>query len=432
MGRLWVADHQTLEIEVAVKLLNPELAQDVQWLVRFRHEAHTIAKIDSAHVVRVFDHGTTFDNEPFIVMELLRGEDLLQRIERTNGLPLEEVLLIVSQICKALSRAHAVGIVHRDLKPENIFLTTEGGELFVKLLDFGIAKHANAKSMRLTDVTSVFGTPLYMSPEQSLSASNVDHRADLWALAVVTFQMLTGVCPFVGPTPAAIGMKVQAGDFGLPSEMRPGLPRSVDRWFKRALCRDIEARFASADELLSAFRRALHLRGTQVVPSVPAATRHDQTMVQAASAVTPSPALEVMPRRTRQWLAGIATALSIIGVGAALGFLVSRGGHSRRGTATPHASPGISAAETNTVRSPPFGATLAHREAPAQTENRAAEAEPAQAGHDPPPAAPAPLDAGSAPPAKAAPRAVRGRNVPLAPATTSPTAEEKPIKDRGF
>lgn len=420
MARLWLAEHQTLEIEVAVKLLNPELAQDGQWLARFRQEAHAVAKIDSVHVVRVFDYGTTPSREPFIVMELLRGEDLRHRIERTNGLPLDEIVHIVSQTCKALSRAHALGIVHRDLKPENIFLTAEGAELFVKLLDFGIAKNQRPKRLTITDVNLAFGTPLYMSPEQTLSAGSVDHRADLWALAVVTFQMLTGACPFVGSTPAAVGMKIQAGEFGLPSELRPGLPRAVDTWFKKALNRDIEARFTSADELLSEFRRALLVPGASVIAGAPVPTSVARTLIQGVSAEASDPELLALQKSPR--LRKFLTALSVIAVGLVAGFAVVTNARWRPFEATntlPSAAPSRAAA------SPTLGDGRALPEAsPTQPDPLIAESE-----------ASLPPTVSSEPAAHPARRAVKGKNAFSAPATNAPlrpAPQQKPLKDRGF
>jgi len=421
MGRLWVAEHQTLEIEVAVKLLNPDLARDAQWLARFRQEAHAVAKIDSVHVVRVFDCGTTASSEPYIVMEFLRGEDLLRRIERTNGLPLDEIMHIVSQTCKALSRAHALGIVHRDLKPENIFLTSEGAELFVKLLDFGIAKHQRPQRLNITDVNSVFGTPLYMSPEQTLSAGSVDHRADLWALAVVIFQMLTGVCPFVGPTPAAVGMKIQAGEFGLPSELRPGLPRAVDAWFKRALNRDIEARFRSADELLSEFRRALPLPGA-FDPTLPVATSLARTLLQNDGAAASGPAIETEPLGKSRRLSRFLVALLVIAGGLVVGFVVvwsARWRPAKTASSLPSAAPSSAAA------SPIEPSSEVRQESPPSPPV------PVSAERDASP----PLRVSANPPAQLTPRAVKGKNALSVPATTvhlPPATEPKPIKDRGF
>lgn len=257
MGSVWVAHHQTLATEVAVKFLNSELAEDELWLARFRREAQSIAKIDSAHVVRVFDHGVTADNHPFIVMELLRGEDLGQRIAQMQCLPIEEVLLVLDQVGKALGRAHQLGIVHRDIKPENVFLTREGAEPFVKVLDFGVAKHATPGELAVTDSRTMIGTPYYMSPEQVLNTHDVDHRADLWALAVVTYQMLTGFRPFVGGTLGAIHIQINAGEYRAPTSLRADLPIAVDAWFARALNRQLGKRFSSIQEQIEAFRLAV-------------------------------------------------------------------------------------------------------------------------------------------------------------------------------
>lgn len=259
MGRVWVARHLTLDIDVAVKFLNQELVQDEQWLERFRREAQSIAKIDSAHVVRVFDHGVTEDHEPFIVMELLRGYDLGKRIENLRQLPFDEATSIVMQVCRALSRVHDLGVVHRDVKPENIFLTSEGNDLFVKMLDFGIAKRPIAENLTVTDSRTMIGTPHYMSPEQVMSARHVDHRADLWALAVVTYQMLTGQRPFVGETLGAVHVQINAGKFEPPSSFRPDLPPALDAWFDRAFHRDIAQRFDSAREFSESFCEAMGL-----------------------------------------------------------------------------------------------------------------------------------------------------------------------------
>jgi serine/threonine-protein kinase len=423
MGRLWVAEHQSLQIEVAVKLLNPELASDEQWLTRFRQEAHAVAKIDSAHVVRVFDCGTTLTHEPFIVMELLRGEDLRRRIERINGLSLEEISNIVSQTCMALSRAHALGIVHRDLKPENIFLTAEGGELFVKLLDFGIAKHQQPQRMNhITDVNLVFGTPSYMSPEQTLSAGSVDHRADLWALSVVIFQMLTGRCPFVGPTLAAVGMKIQAGEFGLPSELRPELPKAVDAWFKRALSRDIEARFASADELFREFRRALLGHGTPVGPSVPPTSSYARTLLQRAPVPAPAsaPAVEVAPLGKARRLPTFLAALSLIAA-AVVGFVVVRNARFRPVETKLQAS----------AAAQPVAASSTETDGEARPDSPSAQPDPLIAEQE----ASAPPIVKSEPRARPAHHAVKVKNALPAPATNAPrppALEQKPLKDRGF
>ncbi len=307
MGRIWVAEHQTLQTEVAVKLLNAELAEDEQWLVRFRREAQAVAKIDSAHVVRVFDHGVTSENIPFIVMELLRGQDLGKRLERAPLLSVEEIALILTQTCKALGRAHELGVVHRDVKPENIFLTSEGNELFVKMLDFGIAKQVTAQDMQLTDSQTSFGTPYYMSPEQVMSTRSVDHRADLWALGVVTYQMVTGLRPFTGATPGAIYVQINSGTYGPPSAIRTDVSPQADAWFKRALSRDVDSRFSSAREMAEAFRQAVGVPTTTASATKVSVANPSREDVQSAG--TGSASVQTI-RRTKShprslWLGGL-------------------------------------------------------------------------------------------------------------------------------
>jgi serine/threonine-protein kinase len=311
MGRVWVAEHQTLATEVAVKLLNPAFAEDAQWLARFRREAQAVAKIDSAHVVRVFDHGVTTEGIPFIVMELLRGEDLRQRLERTRGLALDETVAILTQICRALTRAHELHIVHRDVKPENIFLTREGTELFVKILDFGIAKQATAAGAEVTDDQFVFGTPYYMSPERVMNTGRIDHRADLWALAVVVYQMLTGDRPFVGPTQGALYVRINSAIYERPSRLRPELPLAVDEWFRIALNRNIDARFGSAADMAEAFRVA-----TEGRKDAPARASRDELATDSArlrTAVTAAYTVPV-PKRRSTWLISALLLLALIGV----------------------------------------------------------------------------------------------------------------------
>lgn len=427
MGRVWVAEHLTLETEVAVKLLNPEYSRDDQWLARFRREAQAIARIDSAHVVRVFDRGITNDNVPFIVMELLRGEDLKRRIERSHGLPLAEVRLIVSQICKALGRAHALGIVHRDVKPENIFLTEEGGEPFVKMLDFGIAKRVAHKGMEVTDDQSVFGTPYYMSPEQAMSTKRVDHRADLWALAVVTYQMLTGERPFVGGTPGAVYVQINNGTYGFPSALRSDLPPSVDDWFKIALNRDLEARFSSAEEMAEAFRRAMDPlsdtgRNAEARASL---SRHDQSTSEASPAESEAIRTEVASSRTihptRPNSGRVLLALAALLLGASSFGWILLG---RRSEESPLETPSaIKFREVPVERTAGLDSRLPEPEL-----ERARE--PSDAGIH------SPVASASSTPAQVAPSRVKGMRASPEPQSQSrsraPSTDRRPIKDRGF
>ncbi|HTN83234.1 MAG TPA: serine/threonine-protein kinase, partial [Sorangium sp.] len=237
MGSVWVADHLALGIQVAVKFMAPAVAQEPGFAERFRREAVAAAQIKHPHVAQVLDYGVSSDGALYIAMELLDGETLKSRLQRLGPLPLAEVARIVAQTAKALGRAHQLGIVHRDIKPDNLFVLDLDGDPFIKILDFGVAKLDQSQAMSATATGSMLGTPLYMSPEQLLSAKHVDRQADLWALAVVAYRALTGALPFVGDTLGALSVAVYAGVFQPPSALRPDLPPAVDAWMARALQR---------------------------------------------------------------------------------------------------------------------------------------------------------------------------------------------------
>ncbi len=262
MGSVWVADHLALGAQVAVKFMWRVFAENPQFVERFRREAAAAAQIKSPHVAQVFDHGISLDGEPFIVMELLEGEELSKRIKREVSLSPALVAEVLSQTAKALGRAHSLGIVHRDLKPDNLFLLDLEGDVFVKVLDFGIAKMTGDGNMSMTSTGGVIGTPLYMSPEQLLSAKHVDFRSDLWSLGVVAYHALTGRVPFCGDTVGAVSVAVHAGKFTPPSALVPSLPTSIDVWFERVFRRDPAQRFESAREMSDAFRLAACASGS--------------------------------------------------------------------------------------------------------------------------------------------------------------------------
>jgi serine/threonine-protein kinase len=265
MGSVWQAEHLGLDTSVAVKFMSPEAVEHPEAVERFRREATAAAKIKSPHVVQILDHGVTPDRAPYIVMELLEGEDLGKRITRAGALPLPLVVEIMKQACKALSRAHQLGIVHRDVKPENIFLTENDGELLVKVLDFGIAKHVETDpsfSMTTTGVT--IGSPYYMSPEQLMSAKGAEPRSDIWSLGVVAYHAITGVVPFEGETMAALCVAINAAEFVKASSRRVGLPPQIDEFLARALSRDVDDRFQSAKEMATAIGRAA--QGLSIAP----------------------------------------------------------------------------------------------------------------------------------------------------------------------
>jgi serine/threonine-protein kinase len=251
MGSVWVADHLTLQTEVAIKFISSELVKDEQALKRFTSEATASAQVKSPHVVQVFDHGV-WEERPYIVMELLVGEDLEGRIARAGPLSLEDTSLLIKQAAKALSQAHAIGIVHRDIKPANVFLTSPDGELFIKLLDFGIAKRLQGGNHAKTAAGALIGTPYYMSPEQIMDDREIDFRADLWALAVLAYEALTAQLPFDGASLGAICVAINACQYKPVSSFNRSLPPEIDRWFAKALARNPDDRFGSAKELADA------------------------------------------------------------------------------------------------------------------------------------------------------------------------------------
>jgi serine/threonine-protein kinase len=253
MGSVWVGRHTTLETDVAVKFIRYDVAVGEAAVKRFEREAKLAAQIKSPHVVQMLDHGRMPDGTPYIVMELCEGESLAGRLARTGRLGLGETAALVAQVAEALGAAHELGVVHRDIKPDNVFLLASRRKLFVKVLDFGVAKQTTLSGRgNVTNSGALVGTPLYMSPEHITSAKEADFRADLWALAVVTYEALAGAPPFVAETVGGLCIAINKGAFEPVTCRRPSLPPALDGWFARALHSDPEARFGSADAMADA------------------------------------------------------------------------------------------------------------------------------------------------------------------------------------
>lgn len=259
MGVVWRAEHTRLGSPVAVKLLHDAVAGQPDAGPRFLREARACAAIRGPNVVQVLDFGLE-DGTPYIAMELLEGESLRDRLERERALSAADTLRILSQVARAVGRAHRHGIVHRDLKPGNVHLASDEGEEVVKVLDFGLAKlleGAPPGAGPLTVTGAVMGTASYMSPEQARGRVDVDHRADLWSLGIVAFQCLTGRLPLVGRTEGDLLVMICTEPMPVPSAVAPGLPAAFDAWFARATRRAPDERFQSAAEMAEALRAAL-------------------------------------------------------------------------------------------------------------------------------------------------------------------------------
>jgi hypothetical protein len=260
MGSVWVAYHEALRTEVVVKFISSDLKNSREATERFSREAAAASQVKSPHVVQTFDHGVSNDGVPYIVMELLEGRDLGAHLDAHRRCTPELVLEIVVQLSRALDKAHARGIVHRDIKPGNIFLCDSGGGdgVFIKLLDFGIAKGVDVPKIdSATKTGAMIGSPFYMSPEQILGSKEIDHRSDLWSVGVVTYEALTGKKPFDAETMGGLAIRIHSEPLPLPTKLVPELSPAVDAWFMRACARKVEERFASAKEMAEALAKAL-------------------------------------------------------------------------------------------------------------------------------------------------------------------------------
>jgi serine/threonine-protein kinase len=270
MGSVWSATHVGLGHRLALKLISRQYVRSHEALRRFDAEARAAARLQSRHVVQVFDNGTLDDGTPFIAMELLSGDNVSERIERRGPMPLVEVVEVMAQCCKALGRAHAAGIIHRDIKPDNVFLAREPDEDadVVKILDFGVAKMALdlEGGSQITETGALLGTPLYMSPEQIRGARDVDLRADLYSLGLVAYTMLTGRPAISGETFGDLLINICTKP--LPSLLAgaPSLPPAMEAWFQKACAREPGDRYASAQELVDALRAAAGVMGRANTP----------------------------------------------------------------------------------------------------------------------------------------------------------------------
>jgi serine/threonine-protein kinase len=354
MGHVYEAQHVGTLRRVAIKVISTgELARDKQIVGRFQREAKAAGAIDTQHICQVLDTGTDPESgSPFMVMELMTGEDVQQLLQRTGPVAPELALRIVGQACLGLAKAHEVDVVHRDIKPANLFLARrDGGEVLVKLLDFGIAKvkmeqAQSAENAGLTRTGMMLGSPLYMSPEQARGAKSIDHRTDLWSLGVVLYQTLTGRTPFQHID--ALGELIMAICSEPPrpvQELAPWVEPEVAEIVHRALQAKVDQRFQSAMAMHEAIRSLLpngvsieesmlvgiteeqraHVARRVTVPPPPAPT---PSMLPPPGASLPPPSVE-----GRASSPALSSSQGIAGAGTTGGLAQSRAPESRSNTA---------------------------------------------------------------------------------------------------
>lgn len=260
MGVIALARHVDLDEPVALKFLRPELVSaDPSGALagRFVREARATIKIRSEHVPRIFDVATLDDGLPFIVMELLVGEDLEQRLERYGPLPIAFVVDLILQSLEALAAAHALGMVHRDYKPANLFLAQRlDGTACVKVLDFGIAKlvdqNGAGNNHAVTGTHAVMGSPRYMSPEQMRSSRDVDGRCDIWAVGTTLYELLTGTAPFDGEGLTQVCAAILQDEPEPMAKRRPEVPPGLEALVRRCLAKRPADRYADVADLAQA------------------------------------------------------------------------------------------------------------------------------------------------------------------------------------
>ncbi|HMR77443.1 MAG TPA: serine/threonine-protein kinase, partial [Polyangiaceae bacterium] len=250
MGAVYAATHLGINKRVALKFLDREAARDEDSVARFQREAEAASAVESAHIVQIFDSGT-HDRQPYLVMELLSGEDLRTRLKRDKQLSIPDAVHVIAQVLRALARAHAAGIVHRDLKPDNVFLCRRDDDpMFVKIVDFGISKDARHKATNntLTRRGTVLGTAFYMSPEQAQAFPDIDGRSDLFSLGAILFEALAGTPPHTGDAYEAILINICTKDAPNVQSLAPEVPDALARVIAKALSRDRTERYEDANE----------------------------------------------------------------------------------------------------------------------------------------------------------------------------------------
>src|SRR5213596_1736947 len=241
MANVYLAEDQELGRRVAIKILDDRHAADNSFIERFRREAKNAAGLSHPNIVSIYDRGEA-EGTYYIAMEYLDGRSLKELVVARGPLPIPDAIDATRQVLHALRFAHRKGVVHRDIKPHNVMADADGR---LKVTDFGIAR---AGASQMTEAGSIIGTAQYLSPEQARGAA-VDQRSDLYSVGIVLYELLTGTVPFNGETPVEIAMRHLSDTPRPPSVLRPEIPPDLDMVVLRALAKNPEDRFQTAEEM---------------------------------------------------------------------------------------------------------------------------------------------------------------------------------------
>jgi serine/threonine-protein kinase len=327
MAEVFMAKDELLGRTVALKLLHPEFARDGAFIERFRREARAAASLSDPRIVSIFDWGSD-QGTYYIVMEYVEGKSLKEMIQSEGPFTAQRAVEIAADVAAALHAAHKRGIVHRDVKPANIIVTPSGE---TKVMDFGIARAPQDSGQTVTQTGTVMGTANYISPEQAL-AMPVDARSDVYSSGVVLYEMLTGDVPFKADTAVAIAYKHVKEDPAAPSALNPDVSPDVDAVVLKAMAKNPDNRYQSADEMRQDLERLLRGHPTEATPLLPDRTAVIRPGGGETIALTPTDLMPVRPagqsdgRKTAVITLVIIMFLGLIGAAVGIGFsLVGNG-----------------------------------------------------------------------------------------------------------
>lgn len=300
MATVFKAHEQSLNRVVALKVLHPSLAENEEYIKRFKREAQSAAKLNHPNIVHIYAIGEDRGHH-FFAMELIKGESLADYKRGGKKLDTERILSITRQIAGGLEAAHEAGLVHRDIKPSNIMLLSDGS---VKVADFGIAQVTSGET-KLTMDGAVIGTPEYLSPEQC-EGHPIDGRSDIYSLGVTLYELLSGKTPYYADTPVGMLMKIVKGEYPPLGSITPDIPVEIENLVKRMMATKPEQRFQSCRELITAID-AIKPKSVTMPPVEPLMT-------------TVNPETRIQKKKGKGWLALVAVLVLALGVGAAMYF----------------------------------------------------------------------------------------------------------------